>query len=181
MSEVDLTYRLPGILAVLSLAIAPAMGVEVVEQRFQVSYSLDGQDHVVDDLVVPLLPGNACYNWYLRLAQPGPPVELVERFELPEALADWGTTGTAPDDPTRLERDGKVAVTTVRPESSSEGWVGHGWCVAEGDPLGRHVIDVSADGVALASFQFDVVTPEAYDFPATPLPKLTRRSLKASW
>lgn len=176
-----MTYRLSGILAVLSLVIAPAMGVEVVEQRFQVSYSHDGQDHVVDDLVVPLLPGNACYNWYLRLAETNTPIELVERFELPEPLADWGTVGTAPDDPTRLEQDGKVAVTTVPQGDDSEGWVSHGWCVAEGDPLGHHVIDVSADGVALASFAFDVVTPEAFDFSITPLPRLTRRSLKASW
>ena len=176
-----MTNRPAAILAAIFLASTPAVGIEVVEQRFQVAYSHGGQHHVSEDLVVPLLPGSACYFWYLRLSEANASLQLVERFELPEPLADWGTTGTAPDDPTRIEQDGKVAITTLKQDSDSEGWVTHGWCVADGDPLGRHRIEVSADGAPLATYEFEVVAPEDYDFPVALTLALSPRSIKASW
>ena len=177
----DVIWRLSLILGAMSLAPASAAGAEVTEQLFQVTYTHGGKDYVADDGIVPLLPGNACYYWYLRLAETDAPVALVERFTLPEALSSWGTTGTMPDDPTRIEEDGKVAVTTLEATSDSEGWVSHGWCVAEGDPPGLHRIDVSAGGAGLASFEFDVVTPEDYRFPVPLPPDPDARSTNNSW
>jgi hypothetical protein len=173
--------RLVVVFAGLSLASSAALGVEVVESLFQVTYTHGGREYVADDHVVPLLPGNACYYWYLRLAETNAPVHAVERFTLPEPLTNWGTTGATPEDPTQIEEDGKVAVTTLELSSDNEGWISHGWCAAEGDPLGLHLLDVSAGGVDLAKFEFDVVAPANYDFPTAPAPDPNARSTNNSW
>lgn len=173
--------RLLLVLAGLSLLSTPGLGVEAIESVFQVSYTHAGREHFVDDRVVPLLPGNACYSWYLRLTEANAAVTAVERFRLPEPLAAWATTGSTPDDSTRIEEDGQVAVTTIEAVSDDEGWISHGWCAAVGDPLGLHRIDVVMDGTSLAEFEFDVVAPEDYGFPTTAPPDPNARSANNSW
>jgi len=177
----ELIGRLAFVFAGLSLTTASALGVEVAETLFQTSYTHGGREYVGDNSIVPLLPGNACYYWYVRLAETNAPVKAVERFTLPEPLANWGTTGSTPEDPTQLEEDGKVAVTALELTSDNEGWISHGWCVADGDPLGQHLFDVSADGVVLANFEFEVVAPDSYDFPAIRPPDPSARSTNSSW
>lgn len=177
----ELIGRLVLVFAGISLTSVSAQGVEVAQTLFQTSYTHGGREYVEDNSMVPLLPGNACYYWYVRLAETNASVKTVERFTLPEALADWGATGSMPEDPTQIEEDGKVAVTTLELTSDNEGWISHGWCVAEGDPLGQHLFDVSADGVALAKFEFDVVAPESYDFPAIIPPDPSARTTNNSW
>jgi hypothetical protein len=173
--------RLSLVIAGLLLASTPALGVEVVTSAFQVSYSQHGKEYRADDLVVPLLPDNACYNWFVQLAEANLPVKATERFTLPEALPSWETTASAPGDATQIEENGKVAVTTVEQTTDTEGWFSHGWCVAEGDPLGLHVVEVSVDGASIAKFEFTVVPPEAYRFPVPPPPDPSGRSTGNSW
>ena len=175
--------RRPGWLAALVLVAGamPAGATEVVESVFQVAYTHEGTEYVLADRVVPLLPENACYNWYLRLSEAETSLRFVERFTLPVAV-DWGTTGDSPDDVTQIELDGKLAVTTIEVTTDGEGWLSHGWCVAEGDPAGEHLIDVLIDGVAVASFPFTVVPGADYAFPASATyPDRAARTVRDSW
>lgn len=85
------------------------------------------------------------------------------------------------DDRDAGRSDPEVAVTTLELVPDSEGWISHGWCAAEGDPLGPHRLDVSADGVELAKFEFDVVAATSYKFPAVPAPDPSGRTTNNSW
>lgn len=104
---------------------------------FQVTFKYAGADEVLHDTVVPLLPGNACYNWYVQLADGAAPKAATETLNLPVALADWGTLATDPDDGIDISADGKVAARSFSPELDDEGRFSHSWCVAEGDRWAR--------------------------------------------
>lgn len=166
---------------VIAGSAGPSAAVEIVESVFQVGYTYNGTEHVLSDRAVPMLPENACYNWYLRAAKGEADITFVERFTLPVAV-DWGTTGEGPNDATRIEEGGKVAVTTIEVTTAADGWFSHGWCVAEGDPTGEHLIEVSVDGAVLASFPFTVFAPEDYAFPASAsYPPRAERTVRDSW
>lgn len=164
-----------------ALAATPSMAVEVVDSLFQVTYHYAGDDEVLHDAVVPLLPDNACYNWYVRLAEGDVPATATETLTLPVALADWGTLATDPDDGIDISADGKVATRTFTPELDADGWFGHSWCVAAGDPVGAHSIVVAVDGETLATYDFQVVLPEDYAWPAIIQPEPRERSVDHSW
>jgi hypothetical protein len=163
------------------LAYAPAvLAFEVQERVLQVSYTHNGQSYVYDDSVVPLLPGNACYNWYIRLAETNTELTVMERMTLPAAI-DWGAAATDPSDGIEVLENGTVALSTLATSTDEEGWITHGWCAAEGDPLGTHTIEASAGGQVLASFVFDVVDPSTYSFPAAPSAPWAMRSANHAW
>lgn len=166
-------------LAPLALS-APALAFEVQEQVLQISYKHNGHDYVHDDGVVPLLPGNACYNWYIRLTETGTALTVSERMTLPQAI-EWGAVATDPNDGIEVLENGTVAVSTLPLETDELGWITHGWCAASGDPLGPHTIEVAAGGEALASFSFDVVEPSTYSFPAAQSAPWAMRSANQVW
>jgi len=149
------------LIAAVALFPATASAVEVQNTAFQVSVNEGGQKQVIDDTVVPYLPNNACYSWYLQLAEKGTPVTLVEQMRLPQAI-DWGDVGNDPSDPTQIEENGQTAVTTLPLTSDGDGWVTHGWCVAEGDPLGEHMIEVKQGEEILGAFSFKVVSADQF-------------------
>jgi hypothetical protein len=166
-------------LALLVLAWAattPAVALEVVESVLQVSYRHNSEDYVFNDRYVPLLPGNACYTWYMRVDAAATPLTVVERMTLPIGI-DWGTPPTE----TVIEDEGRVAVTTIPTTTDDEGWFSHGWCVAEGDPTGPHSIDVSVDGQPLASFPFEVLAADVYNFPKPIVPERAQRTANNFW
>jgi hypothetical protein len=166
------------VLAVLAtLAATPALALEVLESVLQVSYTHDGKSQVFNDTYVPLLPGNACYTWHVRVDRAGAPVDAVERMTLPVAI-DWGTQ---PTEATVIEEGGKVAVTTLPVLTDELGWFSHGWCVAEGDPTGEHLIEVAVDGATIASFPFTVLAEDEYNFPAPIVPDRSLRSADGTW
>jgi len=170
------------ILAVLLASVAvPAVAVELTDSVFQVTYRYAGDDEVLNDTIVPLLPANACYNWYARLSEGAAPKTATETLRLPVALEDWGTLATDPDDGIDISADGKVAVRTFIPELDEEGWFSHSWCVAAGDPTGAHAIDIAVDGVKLVTFDFEVVLPEDYNWPTIIQPTPRERSVDHSW
>lgn len=84
---------------------------------------------------------------------------------------------------------------TAAPDA--DGWLTHGWCVAEGDPLGAHSINVTLDGTEVAHWDFTVVAEADYPFilgdepeplPPPPLPPSpptqpspTARDVNQSW
>lgn len=161
--------------------LAPAEERQPAESAFQVTFRYAGTDQVLDATVVPLLPGNACYNWYIRLAAGATPKTAVERLTLPEPISTWGDAATDPDDGIEIEADGAVAVKTFVPAPDADGWFSDGWCVAEGDPIGAHKIEVSVDGTSLATFDFEAVQPGDYAWPSIIQPDSFGRSVDNSW
>jgi len=157
-----------------SSAVAAA---EVIESTFQVEFTRDGHTQTSTDTVVPYLPGSSCYHWYVRFdAATKDDVTLVETFRLPEPLAAWQNYVNDPTSITQVAADAQGAITTVTAAPDEDGWVSHGWCVAEGDPLGPHTISIALDGIDVANWAFSVVSPEDYVFeapPANPAPAET--------
>ncbi len=165
---------------VLLLLAAAAHASDVMELVFQVSFKHGGQDFVLDGSTVPYLPGNACYSWYVRLDAPPASVTFDERFILPEPLADWGGVENDSGRTVHIEDGGKVAISTIT-LSPDDGWISNAWCVASGDPMGRHGFEISMVGASLASFSFDVVPPETYNFPIAAVTGPRDRSVNNSW
>jgi len=170
-----------GLAALAGFGTTTAQPSELVDSVFQVTFHYAGNDETLNDTVVPLLPDNACYNWYIRLAQGDAPKTATEKLTLPVALDDWGTLATDPDDGIDISADGKVAVRTFVPEVDEEGWFSHLWCVAPGDPVGAHSIEVAVDGEVLTTYDFTVVLPEDYYWPSIAQPVARERSVDHSW
>ncbi|WP_156387297.1 hypothetical protein [Devosia sp. Root105] len=163
------------------LATGPSLAAEMIDSVFQVTFRYAGEDEVLNDTVVPLLPGNACYNWHVRLAEGAAPKTATETLSLPMPLEDWGTLATDPDDGIDISADAKVATRTFMPELDGEGWFSHSWCVAPGDPVGAHSIAIAVDGDKLVTYDFQVVLPEDYYWPSIVQPTPRERSVDHSW
>lgn len=160
--------------------VQPALALSVQEQVLQVSYKYKGVDYVFNDTYVPLLPGNACYNWYLRLDQVNTTLTVTEQLKLPEAI-DWGTAATDPNDGIEVKESGTVAESTIATSTDGDGWITHGWCVAAGDPVGHHSMQVSVDGQPLATFDFDVLAADQYNYPAGASSPWANRTANQVW
>jgi hypothetical protein len=165
----------------LALSLDVAGAAELVDSDFQVTFRYGGAEQRLSEDKVPLLPGNVCYTWWMKLAPGDAPQSVEERLILPPPLADWGDAATNPDDGVEISADNTVATSTFAPELDAEGWFSKGWCAAEGDPLGAHRIEVSIDGELLKTFEFDVVAPEDYAWPALRQPDPRERSVQGSW
>jgi hypothetical protein len=183
--------KLVSIIAMGAAALStPASAVEVVDSVFQVTFKHNGQDYAYNDTKVPLLAGNACYNWYLRLDDPASTAEVtaIETFRLPEPLPAWLNYVNDPAAAMQIDPDGMQAVTKLV-QAPADGWISNGWCAAEGDPLGPHSFAVSVEGGPATNFEFSVVAPEDYVFeeaaaaaPPTPFVRSpTERSVNNSW
>lgn len=166
---------------VAALSLGSAGAAEMVDSDFQVTFQYGGAEQRLSDRKVPLLPGNVCYTWWLRLAPGDAPQSVEERLILPEALADWGDAATNANDGVEISADGKMATSTFVPEIDADGWFSKGWCAASGDPLGAHRIEVSIEGTQLTSFDFEVVAPEDYPWPALRQPDPRERTVHRSW
>jgi len=164
-----------------ALSLVPAMAAELVDSDFQVTFQYGGSEQRLSEDKVPLLPGNTCYTWWMKLGEGPAPQSVEERLVLPAPLADWGDAATNPDDGVEISADNTTATSTFVPDIDSEGWFSKGWCAAVGDPLGAHRIEVSVDGTLLKTFEFDVLAPEDYPWPALRQPDPRERSVQNSW
>ncbi len=167
-------------LCLSALTLGPAVAVEMVETDFQVTFQYGGSEQRLSESQVPLLPGNTCYTWWMKLAPGDAPRAAVERLILPAPL-DWGDLAINPDDGVEISADNTMATSTFVPELDSEGWFSKGWCAAAGDPVGPHQIEVSIDGTVLKTFDFEVLAPEDYPWPALRQPDARERSVQNSW
>lgn len=155
--------------------------VELIESDFQVTFQYGGGEQRLSETKVPLLPANACYTWWLRLAPGDAPQSAEERLILPRPLSDWGDFAINQDDGVEISADNAMATSTFVPELDSDGWFSKGWCAAAGDPVGAHRIEVSIDGTLLKTFDFEVLAPEDYPWPALRQPDPRERSVQDSW
>jgi hypothetical protein len=143
--------RLLPTLGLLILA-QPAFAQTVTETDFVLTITnADGSKVEESTTLIPMLAG-ACYNWWLRLSKSKGDVEVVEVFTLPSAPASWGSV----NDTTTISEDMLTATSTMSLTPDENGWIGHGWCVAEGDPTGDHRIVVKAGDRVLGEFPFQI-------------------------
>ena len=129
----------------------PAFAQTVIEKDFTLTITkADGSEIVESTTLVPLLDG-ACYNWRLKLAKTKGDIEITEVFTLPSAPASWGSVNE-----TMVISDDNTTATSNMTLTPVDGWITHGWCVAEGDPTGDHLIEVKSGDEVLGSFPFQV-------------------------
>ena len=163
------------------LAVQPALGFEPLDSLMQVSFAYGGQEQRLTLDKVPLLPEGACYSWWIKVPADAGLDELSERLILPAPATDWSGLDTDPDDGIEIMAGGSVAVSALPGVPDAEGWLSNGWCIAPGDPPGLHRIEVSANGVLVERFAFEVVLPEDFPWPALAQPDPSARSVYQSW
>ena len=144
-----------------SSAQTPAMS----DSEFLVSVTdADGVAHVKPSNVVPLIPDRACYAWRLQLGQGDKLVSATEVFTLPAEPKQWGGIDGDEYSSSKISGDRKVSETTLfyKPK---DGWISHGWCVADGDPTGPYSIKVLVGDRLIHEFQFRVENAPASSVP----------------
>ena len=144
--------------AALGLAFPPAdgYGFTLEAAEFVVSVSDgEGNERSMEADVVPYLPERACFGWRIRFAEAPPLVRYREVLKLPEAPAFWSGENDAYS-PHVYSADRTTATTEQFAAPDPEGWIESAWCIAEGDPVGAHSIDVYIDDRHVKRFDFEV-------------------------
>ena len=140
------------LLAVLAVVALPRFGrgqsaasPEIDRALFMVATKgPDGKWAVRETDRVPLRPRDACYGWRLHFSSAAP------------GEVAWRAAFTLPAQPSK----DTTPLVTKKSEKPLGGWIGDGWCVTKGDPLGEHVIRVYVRDSVARTFTFLVVAPE---------------------
>jgi hypothetical protein len=124
----------------------------------------DGVTHTEPSNVVPLIPDRACYEWRIRLEFGDQLITATEVFALPAMPKQWGGVDGNEYSSSKISGDRKVSETTLfyKPK---DGWIAHGWCVADGDPAGQYSIKVYVGDRLIHEFEF-----RAENVRASPIP-----------
>lgn len=114
----------------------------------------EGNERRIASTLVPYLPNQACFGWRIRLADAPPLVRIREVLQLPEAPAFW----SGEDDPysPHVFSADRTTATTEEFKAPQDGWIDGTWCIAEGDPVGAHSIDVFIEDGHAHRFDFEV-------------------------
>jgi hypothetical protein len=163
------------LLTIALLSPTAASAFEVAETAFEVYRTENGQEVSESTTTVPLRTDNqTCWNWFIRFSETTGDVTFKERLIMPEAPESWGDVDDIPEGQIGklvLEDGGKVGITT-RQATLDDGWIGHGWCILPGDPVGAHQIEVTVEGKLVHRFDFNVIAPPD----APPPTQVIRRS-----
>lgn len=142
--------------AVLTAIATGAAAYTVEDAVFLVSI-LDGEGNArsVEADVVPYLPNRACFGWRIRLAGAPSLVRTREVLKLPAAPAFWSGEND-PYSPHTFSADRRTATTEEFAAPDADGWISSTWCLAEGDPVGPHSVEIYIDGELVRRFDFEV-------------------------
>lgn len=113
-----------------------------------------GNETLARTNVVPLIPGHACYGWRIRLSEELDLVHFREVFSLPEEPEFW--TGEGDEfEPNEISSDRRISITEkfVTPKDRT---ISNSWCVVNGDPEGKHSMEVFIDGEFVKRFEFEL-------------------------
>lgn len=145
-----------GSVAVWFFAPGAAQAVTVESAEFLVSISDgEGNQRSIQADVVPYLPDRACFGWRLRLTDSPQIVRYREVLKLPEAPEFWSDENDAYS-PHRYSADRTTATTEEFAAPDRDGWISSNWCIAAGDPVGPHSIDVYIEDHLVKHFDFEV-------------------------
>jgi hypothetical protein len=148
------------VLAILAATVLAAQGAgkgdapAVLETHF---LGTNQQGEMVETTNIRHRPGSSCYTWVILVEPESRELAVREVFELPDSAQNWNS---GPSEVTVVNRERSGAVTEFS-DSLDDGLITHGWCVAEGDPIGRHRIRVFVGDRLLHEFRFNIVT-DAY-------------------
>jgi len=110
-------------------------------------FSEDGSVFFYESKDVPL-EEDIFFGWRIRLITDKEKVIWKEEFIVPEPPTVWGYGHG-----TEFDEQGKIA-TTEKTVSLKDGWIGHGWFVAAGDPPGTYIMKIYVDGALAKTFSF---------------------------
>ena len=139
------------------LAIAAAVAqsapedIKVLETSFVQQDLSGGTMRVTPTRRIKYAPGTSCYSWIIRVVPQRASVTIREHFKLPAPATQWNSDPVS----TNVSQGRKEASTNVQ-ESLEDGILTNGWCVAEGDPTGQHVIEVFHGKRRLHQFMFEI-------------------------
>lgn len=111
-----------------------------------------GRVEVKQTTSIPYVVGSSCYNWLIHFRPVAREITLDEELILPAPAPTWGV---GPEGRTTVNPQRSAAVTT-RSFDGRSGVARSGWCVAEGDPVGRYQYVIRQGGVEIARFLFTV-------------------------
>ncbi|MEZ5648694.1 MAG: hypothetical protein R3E60_07165 [Alphaproteobacteria bacterium] len=97
------------------------------------------QWHRYRSTLIPLVPDRICFGWAMHLADPSKLVTVRETLSVEARPQEWRH-----EHETRVAADGKSAVTEFN-ATPIGGWIGHQWCILEGDPAGYYIFDIEID------------------------------------
>ena len=134
-------------IALATILLAAQHGAEadlnVLGTHFYVADHRDGS--VRESNRVPLRPLTSCYRWQVDVPPQERTIAVREEFQLPRAAPEWGNQPNPQQEFTTVSSDRLSAVTGFQ-APLAQGTIGHGWCVAQGDPTGIHRMRSSATG-----------------------------------
>jgi hypothetical protein len=130
--------------------------IPIIKSSFYVGIRNSKDEEFVwtESKFVPSIPDNTCYKWEIILDTELPSIPISEIFIMPETPKVWSSDEGAEGKQT-LHHDNKISVVEeyIKVEG---GIIESTWCVAEGDPIGNHKIEVYIKGVLAESFSFVV-------------------------
>jgi len=108
----------------------------------------NGTPKLLPTRVVPLELG-MMYGWRIQLTNKVESVRVKQVLTLPGAPQNWGTsTGI------RLSADRRTATIETK-QKPVDGWIFDIIRIADGDPEGKHNLEIFVDGKSLTNFQFE--------------------------
>jgi hypothetical protein len=122
--------------------------VTLIEARFgYLTKHEGGRLTFTDSMQVPYRLGMS-FGWALSLSSPNPVVTWREEFTLPARPVTWPLVQD-------ISADGRTA-RTVKTEMLVGEPIINFWTIAEGDPVGRHVIHIFIEDRLVHTFEFDI-------------------------
>lgn len=148
---------------VVLAAVAASTPAPVVDQAEFGVWDADtnGVPQLLVTKTVPLDLG-IVYGWRLHLTGSNAHIRVKQALTLPAAPQSWGRNNEL-----RLSGDKRTA-TFERQMQPKDGWIAEFIRVADGDPEGKHKLEVFIDGRLAQTFDFETKTDAP--FPETKQP-----------
>lgn len=141
----------------LALAQQPAVGAGDVEVGGGQFFAIDARSDppaIVEASSIPYRPETSCFGWVIHVTPRKGEVRVREELRLPAPSPSWPVEGT-----TIRVHDDRAGATNEFADDLSDGMITSEWCIADGDPVGDHHIEVFAGERLLRRFEFTVVEP----------------------
>ena len=103
--------------------------------------------------VAPLVPGQCCFGWRIKVSADIGIIKFREEFTVPSEPEYW--SGEDNRFATNvIINDGRTSITK-RFAVPDKGWIENFWCFAEGDPEGNYSMRVYFNGRFVEQFDFE--------------------------
>ena len=143
------------LLALLIAAVQPPASAEPalsVESGHFFSIDLRSEPPGIAEATrIPLRAETSCFGWLVQVAPRKGEVRVREELRLPTASPSWPAEGEI------RVHDDRAGATKTFSDDLSDGMISSEWCIAAGDPIGRHHIQVFVGDQLLRRFDFEVV------------------------